>query len=83
MELCIDPSGCVRFVYSEVLDLSSLGSPTILRASSVEPDATGFWYADLGQVGGPVRGPFSRRSDALRAEHRWLEEHWLVPAPDI
>lgn len=82
MELCIETSGCARFVYSEALDLSSLGPPTIRRASSVEPDATGFWYADLGQVGGPVLGPFARRSDALHAEQRWLEVHWLVPAAD-
>jgi hypothetical protein len=28
-------------------------------------------------VGGPVLGPFDRRSDALEAERDWLERHWL------
>ena len=58
MQLCIDLQGRVRFVYTEALDLTSLGPPTIRRASSVEPDARGHWHADLGPVGGPVLGPF-------------------------
>ena len=30
-------------------------------------------------VGGPVLGPFDRRSEALEAERAWLEAHWLLP----
>jgi hypothetical protein len=29
-------------------------------------------------LGGPVLGPFDHRSDALKAEHDWLEKHWLL-----
>jgi hypothetical protein len=58
--------------------LDALGRPTILRASHVEPDQQGRWQADLSPVGGPVLGPFLRRSEALEAERSWLEEHWLT-----
>ena len=43
---------------------------TITRASRVEPDAEGFWWADMGPVDGPVLGPFR----ALQAESGWLVE---------
>ncbi|MHB0956273.1 MAG: hypothetical protein ACYC0X_07830 [Pirellulaceae bacterium] len=82
MQLCIDRQGCVRFVYTDAIDLTSLGPPTIRRASSVEPDARGHWHADLSPVGGPVLGPFLWRCDALHAERCWLAEHWLWPAVD-
>ncbi len=36
----------------------------------------GFWYADLAPVGGPVLGPFLKRSTALEAELDWLVAHW-------
>ncbi len=81
MQLVIQPDGAVRAVYCEVIDLSSLGRPRIVRASHVEPDAEGRWFADLGPVGGPVLGPFGARSEALRAETSWLEVHWLFDPP--
>jgi hypothetical protein len=28
---------------------------------------------------GPVLGPFALRSEALAAEHAWLEVNWLNP----
>ena len=68
MKVRIDPRGTVRALYSEALDH---------RASTVEPDAAGCWWADLGPSGGPVLGPFGRRSEALAAEVRWLECHRL------
>jgi hypothetical protein len=30
----------------------------------------------------PVLGPFGCRSEALDAERRWLEAHWLIPDSD-
>jgi hypothetical protein len=54
-----------------------LGQLTITRASHVEPDNRGLWQADLTPVGGPLLGPFERRSEALAAERDWLESHWL------
>ena len=77
MQLRIDPGGGVRCLYGELIDLHALGPATIRRASRVEPDAEGKWWAELSPVGGPTLGPFEQRSQALDAERRWLEEHWL------
>jgi len=79
MILVIDRRGGMRCLYGEAIDLSRLGSLTIQRASHVEPDADGVWWAELLPVGGPRLGPFPRRSDALAAEQCWLEHHWLQP----
>jgi len=80
MKLLIRPDGTVRAIYQEEIDLAALGCPTISRASHVEPDQDGRWLADLAPVGGPVLGPFDRRSEALQAEHDWLER-WLLDNP--
>lgn len=80
MQIIITPAGAVRCIYSECIDLAALGSPTITRASYVEPDPQGRWTVDLSPVNGPHLGPFPLRSEALDAEHEWLERHWLVPA---
>ncbi len=83
MQLHIDPGGTVRGVYAEAIDLTCLGPLTIRRASHVEPDEQGSWWADLSPVGGPTLGPFPARTLALQAERAWLEAHWLSrpPAP--
>jgi len=44
----------------------------------VEPDQQGRWWADLSPIRGPSLGPFTQRSEALAAEHAWLETNWLV-----
>jgi hypothetical protein len=80
MELHIDPSGQIRCVYGEEIDLISLGAPQVQRASHVEPTIDGSWTADLSPVMGPILGPFPRRSDALQAEQQWLTRHWLAPS---
>jgi len=77
MELVVDRCGTIRCLYDECLDLSALGRLTITRASHVEPDSHGQWFADLAPVGGPRLGPFGRRSEALAAEAAWLEAHRL------
>ena len=83
-ELVISPSGQVHCIYDEVIDLSALGSPVIARASHVEPDDEGRWWADLNPVEGPVLGPFTLRSIALEAEQEWLKDHWLAnPGPQL
>ena len=78
MDLIVDAGGVVRGVYAEAIDLARLGDVTIRRASHVEPDELGQWWADLAPVGGPRLGPFGRRSNALAAEKHWLDEHWLA-----
>ena len=77
MQLVIEPGGAVRCIYSEEIDLATLGSPVITRASHVEPNQQGRWLADLSPLSGPTLGPFLNRSEALVAEHDWLETNWL------
>jgi hypothetical protein len=77
MNLIIERDGQVRGIYGEAIDLAALGQAQITRASHVEPDIQGRWLADLSPVGGPVLGPFDRRSDALNAEVAWLDDNWL------
>ena len=72
MELVVDAGGDVRCVYGEELDLREIGRLNITRASHVEPDRDGFWWADMGPSGGPVLGPFRSRTEALGAEKEWL-----------
>jgi hypothetical protein len=78
VNIVIAPDGNVRCVYGEAVDLRSLGRVELRRASLVEPDGQGRWHADLSPVGGPALGPFDLRSEALAAESRWLDEHWLT-----
>lgn len=75
MDLYIHPSGITTCLYDEAISLSALGKLTIHRASHVEPDARGQWWADLAPSGGPRLGPFSTRSAALRAETAWLNDN--------
>ncbi len=78
MELVVGAGGDVRCIYDEELDLREIGTLKITRASHVEPDAEGFWWADMGPVDGPVLGPFRSRSEALAAEREWLIRHQPV-----
>ncbi len=80
MNLVISPTGLVRCVYDETINLATLGRLQISRGSQVEPTVDGCWQADLSVVGGPTLGPFAQRSEALRAERAWLDEHWLAGA---
>lgn len=70
--LTVRPEGSLIAIYTEALDLVSLGDVRFQRASHVEPDERGNWWADLSPVHGPILGPFTQRSQALEAEHRYL-----------
>jgi hypothetical protein len=72
LELVVNADGGVKCIYDEALDLRALGKLQITRASHVEPDRDGLWWADMGPVGGPVLGPFRNRTEALQAERGWL-----------
>lgn len=80
IHLVIGPEGQGHCLYTEQLDLSSLGEIKIRRASFVETDQANVWWADLGPVNGPRLGPFQWRSKALEAEQAWLESHRLGPS---
>jgi len=81
MNLVIDAQGDITCIYGEAIPLHELGMLTIRRGSHVEPDDDGKWHADLAPVGGPVLGPFDRRSQALDAEKDWLEQYLSRPGP--
>ena len=72
MELVVRIDGSARCIYDEALDLREIGKLQITRASHVEPNAEGYWYADMGPSGGPVLGPYGSRTEALQAEREWL-----------
>ena len=76
MDLFINPHGVITAIYAETIDLRILGKPTIHRASHVEPDESGHWFAQI--VNGPTLGPFAKRSEALAAEINWLTENRLL-----
>jgi hypothetical protein len=77
MQLLIEPGGVVRCIYTDDINLAALGNLAISRASHVEPDQHGRWWADLSPVEGPMLGPFAKRSETLAAEVRWLEINFL------
>ena len=72
MELVVGADGGVKCIYDETLDLRALGKLQITRASHVEPDSDGNWFADMGPSSGPVLGPFRSRTEAIQAERWWL-----------
>ena len=83
MELVVGCDGGVKCIYDEALDLRELGKLQITRASHVEPDRDGYWWADMGPSGGPVLGPYGSRTEALKAEIRWLADSaWPTPGCD-
>ena len=77
MIISIDRAGGVRAIYTDGFNWQTLGRPTIQRASQVEPDHLGLWWADLAVSGGPRIGPFARRDAAIAAEVAWLERYQL------
>ncbi len=72
--LRIEPTGDVRCLYSEVLDLSDLGPVTIRRASLVEWDERlRAWTVTLPD-GAFLGGPFMTRSQAVAFEISFWNE---------
>jgi len=75
MTITIATDGTVRTLYTEAIQLDNIGTCTIRRASHVEPDQQGHWYAEM--IDGPRLGPFPTRSAALAAEVNYLESNIL------
>lgn len=82
MELVIsfNDDGSVQGLYNEKIDFEEIGNISIKRASYVEP-INGEWYADLSPINGVKLGPFKKRSDALQAEHQYINN--LLKEPNI
>ena len=78
MKIRINPGGTILSLYTEDVCLNNLGNIiTIKRASHVNANCLNQWEADMGVSGGPVLGPFSKRSEALEAEITWLNKNIL------
>lgn len=73
MRIIIKPNGTIRHIYDERIDLSRIGIAKIQRASHVEPEGL-LWKAYFPEI---VIGPFQKRSEALRAEISYIENHLL------
>lgn len=69
--------GCIKHIYNEDIDLSSIGEQQVKRASVVDPEDNGKWFADLSLSGGQKVTGFDKRSDALKYEINYLEENIL------
>jgi len=82
-EIAVTTDGRLRFIWTDELsELIHVGTPTIKRASDVEPLPDGRWIADLSRCGGPVLGPFWKRNEALAAEAAWLRANRLFTQGD-
>jgi hypothetical protein len=64
MTLLIRPTGDITTIYQEVLDLAALGAMRIERASHVELDELGRWWATCRP--GRTRSSKSNRSGTAR-----------------
>lgn len=76
--IVINEQGGMRFVWNDDLSgLRTLGTTSIRRASRVEADENGRFWAILEPVGGPTLGPFDLYGDAVAAEIDWIENNAL------
>lgn len=74
----VEPDGALTMVHrDDYVSLAEQGAVSIERASHVEPDREGLWWADLSPVGGPMLGPYKLRSEALQAELAWINVRHL------
>jgi hypothetical protein len=66
--------GSLQFICCDDLEpLLGEGQASVNRVSHVEYDNTRqAWFADMSPVGGETLGPYTARSNALKAEHQWL-----------
>lgn len=71
--MSFNEDGTMQTIYNEEMDIAEFGVPHITRASHVEPTEDGKWIADMSPIGGPILGPFDKRSIALEEEVKWIE----------
>lgn len=74
MIISVDTNGNMTAIYDdELTDLFEEGTVKIRRASNVEPDEKGQWWAEMLDGTGTRLGPFTKRQDALDEEKKYLE----------
>lgn len=61
-------------------DLSPAAQKLVLEQAQGNPLPPLDWYVDLTISGGPVRGGFATRQEALDWEVKWLQEHGIPVA---
>ena len=54
IEIVVSPSGIVRMIFDDQLDVRPIGDVSIARGSHVEPTLDARWTADLSPVDGPT-----------------------------
>ena len=72
MQIVIKPTGVFISIYNDAIDYGEFGKPQIRRASHVEPDKSGRWFADMSPIDGPKLGPFDKRNEAIDAELEYV-----------
>lgn len=76
--LLIAPDGTLHGVYTDIIDLRTIGPLTVQRASVVTFDhETQGWISTLLQDGTRL-GPFQTRREAVIAEHNVLTERLIA-----
>ena len=77
-KVIIGNDGIARFIYDDaVMGVMNEISEKVCvkRASHVEPDENGLWFADMAPVGGEKFIGFKTRQEALDFEVDWLNQH--------
>ena len=80
MELVVAADGVARCIYGEELDLREIGRLSITRASHVEPDAEGYWWARHGALWQPVGGVGGGEGVAGSTTHRHRDHQHSQPS---
>jgi hypothetical protein len=77
--IVVRPNGLIEFIYDDDLKgfIDQQSEKKLFRASHVEPDDKGNWWADLSPIDGPKLGPFNTRQAALNAEVEWIQKNYL------
>ncbi len=76
--LCL-PDGRCQGLYTEAIDLSTLGRLTVKRASALEfDDATQAWWVRLPKLGRVYCSP--SRATCLKWEQQYFDDRDAVPA---
>lgn len=78
MHILVTNSGSIQFIHSDELfnALKDIGTPSIRRASNVEPTDDSLWTATMRD--GVIIGPFDSRTEALAAEVALLESRMFA-----
>ncbi len=73
VELLVQPDGNIRCLYTDLIDLSALGTLHVNRASHVEfNDSDQTWSVRLADTGEVIGKGFKTRTEALEFEVNYL-----------